>query len=80
MCIRDSLEDDRALAVDEKQTVEDHTHDLVFIVIGIEEGGELTVEVPVSYTHLMSFGLHASAMAIITRWRIPPESSCGNIL
>lgn len=41
----DALEDDRALAVDEKQTVEDHTHDLVFIVIGIEEGGELTVEV-----------------------------------
>ena len=27
------------------KTVEDHTHDLVFIVIGIEEGGELTVEV-----------------------------------
>ena len=41
----DALEDDRALAVDEKQNVEDHTHDLVFIVIGIEEGGELTVEV-----------------------------------
>ena len=24
-----------------------------------------------------SFGPHASAIAIITRWRIPPESWCG---
>ncbi len=26
---------------------------------------------------MTSFGLQASAMAIITRWRMPPESSCG---
>ncbi len=26
---------------------------------------------------MSSFGLHASAMAIIARWRWPPESWCG---
>ncbi len=28
----------------------------------------------------MSFGEHISAMAIITRWRRPPESWCGYCL
>jgi hypothetical protein len=26
---------------------------------------------------MRSFGSHASAIAIITRWRIPPENWCG---
>ena len=37
----------------------------------------VTSSAVVGSSAISSFGLQASAMAIITRWRIPPESWCG---
>ena len=37
----------------------------------------VTSSAVVGSSAISTFGLQASAMAIITRWRMPPESSCG---
>ena len=37
----------------------------------------VTSRAVVGSSAIRSFGLHESAMAIITRWRMPPESWCG---
>ena len=37
----------------------------------------VTSSAVVGSSAISSFGLQASAMAIITRWRMPPESWCG---
>ena len=37
----------------------------------------VTSSAVVGSSAMSSFGSQASAMAIITRWRIPPDSSCG---
>ena len=37
----------------------------------------VTSSAVVGSSAISSAGLHASAIAIITRWRMPPESSCG---
>jgi len=49
----------------------------------VPKGGSIIVEIRGDVVGTtgganISFGLQASAIAIITRWRIPPESSCGN--
>ena len=38
----------------------------------------VTSSAVVGSSAISSFGSHASAMAIMTRWRRPPESSWGN--
>ena len=40
-------------------------------------GATVTSSAVVGSSQIKSEGWHASAMAIMTRWRIPPESSCG---
>ncbi len=40
----------------------------------------VTSRAVVGSSAIITFGLHASAMAIITRWRMPPDNSCGNIV
>ncbi len=37
----------------------------------------VTSSAVVGSSAISSFGSQASAMAIITRWRMPPENSCG---
>ena len=37
----------------------------------------VTSSAVVGSSAMMSFGLQESAMAIITRWRMPPENWCG---
>ena len=37
----------------------------------------VTSSAVVGSSAISSFGLHESAIAIITRWRIPPEYRCG---
>ncbi|SVK54636.1 Protein of uncharacterised function (DUF1602) [Acinetobacter baumannii] len=37
----------------------------------------VTSSAVVGSSAISSFGRHSSAMAIITRWRMPPENSCG---
>ena len=37
----------------------------------------VTSSAVVGSSAISSFGLQASAMAIITRWRMPPENWCG---
>ena len=37
----------------------------------------VTSSAVVGSSAIRSFGSHASAMAIIARWRIPPENWCG---
>ena len=37
----------------------------------------VTSRAVVGSSAMRSFGLQASAMAIITRWRMPPENWCG---
>ena len=37
----------------------------------------VTSSAVVGSSAISSFGLHARAMAIITRWRMPPENWCG---
>ena len=37
----------------------------------------VTSSAVVGSSAISSDGLHESAIAIITRWRIPPENSCG---
>ena len=37
----------------------------------------VTSSAVVGSSAMMSFGLHESAIAIITRWRMPPENWCG---
>ena len=37
----------------------------------------VTSSAVVGSSAISSFGLQASAMAIITRWRMPPDSWCG---
>jgi hypothetical protein len=37
----------------------------------------MTSSAVVASSAMMSSGSHASAIAIITRWRCPPDSSCG---
>ena len=37
----------------------------------------VTSSAVVGSSAISSFGRQASAMAIITRWRMPPESWCG---
>ena len=41
----DALQHHGALTVGAQQSVENHAHDLVLIIVGVEEGGELTIEV-----------------------------------
>ena len=41
----DALQHHGALTVGDQQSVENHAHDLVLIIVGVEEGGELAVEV-----------------------------------
>ena len=40
----------------------------------------VTSSAVVGSSAMMTLGLQASAMAIITRWRMPPENSCGYCL
>ena len=37
----------------------------------------VTSSAVVGSSAISSFGSHASAIAIIARWRIPPEKACG---
>ena len=37
----------------------------------------VTSSAVVGSSAMTSFGLQASAMAIMTRWRMPPENWCG---